>query len=255
MPTAPYDTIGAVLDATRVRVNDAIAGIGGQTLMNNKDFTLVYVNDGWLKLQEYLLSLGFTGFARLKEEVILSSVPAIENTDWGSQLQLSWTSTPPLPKDFISPLKLWERPVGYQKGFLLMDQVLNGIPSAPKQSRNIVWDWRNDQINLPGTTVPFDLRMRYMAYLANFTDLTVATQPVPIMRCRNAFANFIAAEFSGARGDMDVSGFLSAAKEDASMIYSRDTAQANAIFKPSEYGKMGDAMTPGNTAQTPAVTP
>src|ERR1700744_5247845 len=143
MPTAPYLTIEDVLNSTRVRVNDAIASLAGDVLTDNADFTLVFVNDGWRKFQSRLLANGYRGFSRLKEEAILSNIPAIGDatTDWANQLQLSWTSTPALPQDFIAPIDLWERPHGYQFGFLLMDRTRDGLPTAPKMARNIVWDW------------------------------------------------------------------------------------------------------------------
>ena len=241
---APYDNLETIVSATRVKVNDAIASINGDVFTDNQPFTIYFINNAWRRLQSALLAVGYVGFARLKEEVILNAVPAIGSADWGSQLQLSWTSTPALPQDFIAPLKLWERPTGYQFGFLLMDRTPNGIPSAPKQSRNIVWDWRDDQINLPGTTVAFDLRVRYQAYLADFVSAATTAfigQTVPIMRCLNPFADFIAYELSLSRADLDSQAFMTAAQAGLQEIISGDTAQARSIAKMSEFGKMKDA--------------
>lgn len=256
MPSAPYPTIEDCLNAARVRLNDAIQSLGGEVLTDNAVFTLQMVNNAWQKMQNFLLSSGYTGFSRLKDEFIISAIPASVTPDPAVQNYITWAgfyngsallSFPVLPQDFISPLKLWERP-NQIVNFRLMDQTLNGIPTVAKQSRNILWDWRDDRLCFPGSTIIWDLRLRYMAYLADFTDVVATpTQPVQIMRCLDSFSNFICAEMAGSRGDLDAKSFIAEAQAGAAQIYSRDTAQPKAIAKPAEYGKMADSFTPGNS--------
>lgn len=260
---APLDTIETVLNTARTRLNDAIQALGGNTLTDNADFTPVVVNVAWRVLQNKLRAFGYTGFARLKDDLIISGLPASGSADPASQNYITWTgfyngaSTNTglvLPQEFIAPLVLWERPNGISANFRLMDQTLNGIPTnGPKQSRNINWDWRNDQLCFPGTTITWDLRIRCLAMLADFPTLTgaiITTTPVPIVDCLDPFSDLIAAEFSSTRGDLDAKSFRDAADMAIAAIYSRDTAQPTAMRKPSEYGLMRNSYTPGT--QPPA---
>ncbi len=167
-----------------------------------------------------------------------------------------------LPQEFIAPLVLWERPnqsansLASAQNFRLMDQTLNGIPTnGPKQSRNINWDWRNDQLCFPGTTVVWDLRIRCLTMQPDFPTLNgliVTTTKVPIVDCLDPFSNLIAAEFGSARGDIDSKSFLDRADMGIAAIYSRDTAQPTAMRKTSEYGQMRNSYTPGTQPPPPA---
>ena len=55
VPFSPYPVLDDVLNlAARVRVNDAIQLIGGDTLTDSQPFTQVMTNAAWLKLQQFL---------------------------------------------------------------------------------------------------------------------------------------------------------------------------------------------------------
>lgn len=267
MATPPYDTIGDILSSARVRVNDAIQTLGGNTLTDTADFTPVYVNVAWRVLQNKLRAIGYTGFARLKDDLIISALPVSASSDPAVQNYITWAgfyngsttnAALVLPQEFMQPLVLWERPNASANGiaaqnFRQMDQTLNGIPTnGPKQSRNLNWDWRNDQLCFPGTTVVWDLRVRCLTFLDDFPvdggGLIVTTTPVPILDCLDPFSNLIAVEFSRARGDLDTAAFAAAADAGIAALYSRDTNQPTAMHKPSEYGTMRNAYTPGASA-------
>src|SRR6185312_15067806 len=130
--------------------------------------------------------------------------------------------------------------------------------NGPKQSRNLNWDWRNDQLCFPGTTVVWDLRVRCLTYLDDFpvngSNQLITTTPVPILDCLDPFSNLIAVEFSRARGDLDMAAFAAAADAGIASIYARDTAQPSAYRKPSEYGPMRNQYTPGS-APVPVAPP
>lgn len=268
---APYDTIETVINAARARINDAIVTISGQTLTDNAAFTPVMVNTAWRVLQNKLRAIGYTGFARLKDDVIISALPVSASTDPAVQNYITWTgfydgsttnTGKVLPSDFVSPLVLWERPnqsansLSAAQNFRLMDPTLNGIPTnGPKQSRNLNWEWRNDQINFPGTTVVWDLRVRCLIFQADFPvsgGSIVSSTPVPIVDCLDPFSNLIAVEFCGPRGDMDAKSFMDAANEGIAALYARDTAQPTAVRKPSEYGPMRGVYTPPTMGMPPA---
>lgn len=267
MALPPYDTIETVLATARVRLNDAIQAIGGNTFTDTADFTPVYVNVAWRILQNKLRASGYTGFARLKDDLIISAIPVSASPDPAVQNYITWSgfyngsttnAAIVLPQSFMQPLVLWERPNGINANFRQMDQTLNGIPTnGPKQSRNINWDWRNDQLCFPGTTVTWDLRIRCLTFLPDFPvngqGEIITTTPVPIVDCLSPFSNLIAVEFGRARGDIDTASFAADAELGIAEIYSRNTDQPMAVHKPSEYGTMRNPYTPGQQ-QAPAPT-
>jgi len=231
---APYDTVNTILNAARVRVNDAIASLGGDMLTNTQPFTQVMTNTAWRKMQNYLANQGFT---RVKSEAIITGVPVVNGTDPATQVSLSWlgfwdgnalNTSVTLPADLIMPLLLWERASGQNGSFTPMLMRLDGLPTWPHQGFDQLWEWRNDAIYMPGATTVTDKRLRYLAYLQDFADAGTVNwydQPVPIARCLDCFSNYIAAEFAIPRGDMDAQSYIAAAEAAAKKIFNRE-AQA-----------------------------
>lgn len=238
-PLQPYVVVNDVLNLARTRVNDAIASIGGDMLTNTQPFTQVMTNAAWLKLQQFLASLGYT---RLRKRTILTGMPKVASQDPASETILTWRwfydgvsywippNTPVLPQDFIAPLRIGERTsVGYEPvltsgnmSFSPMQMSPDGNPSWRKQSFNRWFDWRNDGIVMPGSLQSMDLEIYYSAYLEDFNtvgEVPWYEQPVPIMRSQSALANYICAEFAAPRGDMDAQTFVAAAEQDARLIY------------------------------------
>ncbi len=269
---APYDTVITVINAARVRLNDEIttlAAIGGKILDNTQPFTQQAVNSAWRKLQEFLADLGYTG---LKQEILFLAVPAAGTVDPATQAYINYVNyfdclalhaAPVLPQNLIAPYELWERQAGTTTLLTEMDRVLNGLPAVPKLNWNRQWEWRDNTLYFPGAVVATDLRLRYAAYLLDFVDVGGAPgpnqlantpwygQPVPVMRCVDALADYCCREISIARGDTEGAvAFQASAQANARLILNRDTAQPKAILKSSEYGKMRDRYTPG-AATTP----
>lgn len=235
--TAPYDNLESILNLARVRVNDAIASLSGEILTDTQPFTLEMVNAAWRTLQEFLANLGYT---RSKKEIVLAAIPSVTSSDPGSQVSLNWSSyyngsgydipptAPVLPQDLILPLRLWERQTSLTGTFVPMTQALDGLPDYPKLPWNHFWEWREDAIYMPGATIAVDIRLRYAAYLPDFiasATTPFASQVVPIMRCKNAFAYYIAAEVTGPRADPDAPTFTAAAEQAARLIFNREVAQ------------------------------
>ena len=267
MALPPYDTVIAVLNAAKTRLNDAVETLqptGGKILDNTQPFTQQVVNDAWRKLQEFLAELGYTG---LKAETLFSNVPASVSTDPAIQVYIGYNgyfdggsiqAAPVLPQNMITPYDLWERAHSASTGLLTeMDLVLNGLPSVPKLQWNRQWEWRDDTLYMPGAMVATDIRLRYAAYMADFVDVGATAgpnqtantpwfnQPVPIMRCLDSFADYCCREISIARGDPDGAiAFMASAQANAKLLVGRDTAQPKSIFKASEHGKMRDKYTP-----------
>ncbi len=241
-------------------MNDAIADLSGDILIDTAPFTLTYVNAAWIRLQELLVNLGVPW---LKPEVILPNIQPVASSDTGSQVWLDWTGYnnssftsvfAVLPQDLISPMALWERSAGSNGVFFPMDKLDNGLPAVSKQILNKSWEWRNGRIYMPGATSVTDLRIRYAASYPDFippTTIVFSLQLVPIVRSLNAFAWFICSEVAKARGDVDAGDFDMKAQAATKYIFDLDPAQTRSIQKESEYQRMTDEYTPiaGPTGQ------
>ena len=249
---APYDSLETVITAARVRLNDAIAAIGGEVVTDTNDFTLVMINNAWRRLQDLL---AHSGFAALDREVALS-LAASGSADQGSRVSIDWTTTPALPQDLIFPLDLSERAQGSTANYIPMDQCFWGLPTAPKTALNRLWEWRQEKIFVPGATAATQILMRYAGYLSDFvanSTTAFALQPVPLMRCLNAFAWLICSEAARGRGDLDAGWFDGQASLGAEMIFSRDFRQGKALYKRSELGKQPDSNSRDNGPAGPRV--
>lgn len=219
-----------MLNAARVRLNDAILSIGGDVLTNAQPFTQQIANNAWRRLQNYLANLGYS---RLRSEVAIA-LPAVTSVDPASAQYINWTQcydgsnfqgAPVLPQDLIVPARLWERVTGMNAPWTPMEAALDGLPARPKAARNFVWEWRGDAIFLPGSLLAMDLRIRYQAYLPDFItagNVNWFNQLVPIMYALDPLANYICAETASARGDLDAQSFVTLAEAGAAMIYNRD---------------------------------
>lgn len=239
VPSSPYVLVNDVLDLARTRVNDAIQSIGGDTLTDDQPFTQVMTNAAWLKMQQFLANMGYS---RNRQRVVLTGMPIVGSQDPASETILNWEyfydgvsyfippNTPVLPQDFIAPLRMGERQsVGYQpvltqgnSAFSPMQLSPDGNPNCRKRPWNGWFDWRADGIVMPGSIVPMDFEIYYAAYLQDFITVGETPwyqQPVPIMRAKSALANYIAAEFSGPRGDMDSDKLLAQAEQECRLIF------------------------------------
>lgn len=235
--TPPYDQLDSILNLVRVRCNDAIAALGGDILTDAQPFTQEMANAGWRTLQEYLANQGYT---RCKQEVILGLVPPVATQDPASQTYISWAgcwngtglvippNAPVLPQDMILPLRLWERQSNGNGNFIPMGQILDGLPTGVKLPINGMWEWRQDAIYMPGSTITEDIRIRYAGFLPDFLTQGPTQwyeQPVPILRCKNALAYFIAAEAAAPRADLDAESFVQKGEEAANLIFNREVQQ------------------------------
>lgn len=238
---APYDTVNTVLNTARVRLNDAIASLGGDVLTNAQPYTQQFANTAWRRMQDFLANLGY---ARLTQEVILTGLPPTESADPASQVWLNWSqyfdgvnyfappNTPVLPLDLILPLKVWERWTGQNAVFTPMEMWIDGIPTWTKQNRNLVWEWREDALYMPGSLNTMDLRIRYAAYLPDFITVGAVNwydQPVPIVRCLDALANYICYEVSNSRGDQVATTFRADAEAAAKRLFNREVSQRQRV--------------------------
>lgn len=237
LDTAPYFNVDTVLNTARVRLNDAIQQLSGDILKDTQPFTQTMTNSAWLRLQQFLANLGF---ARLIDEEIIYSCPVCPNSDPAAQCWIDWTgfndSTQiwlnyALPLKCSFPLKIWDRVSGYNAGWgEPLRNIMDGLPATFKYPRNGIFEWRNDRIYFPGTTVPVDLRVRFAQFFPFFEtqgDTQWYQQPVPIVGALDALADYICVEASDGRDDVDSQTFKSRAEAEAKLIFNRDVRLKN----------------------------
>lgn len=240
---APFDTVDSVLNLARMRLNDAVNGLGGDTVKNTSPYVQVATNAAWRKLQDDLSNKGYNG---LVARVILEAIPATSNLDPASQCFIDWTQyfdgnnyydAPVLPSDLIIPLKIWERPADQGWGFGLMENYIDGLPSCMKQGFNRFWQWHGDRLEFPGSLSIEDFQVEYARYFNDFLD-TVDGQgktvpwyalQVPIVRCQDAFADYIAFEITAARGDSTALMFQASALDKVGKIFNREVRQKQRV--------------------------
>jgi hypothetical protein len=255
VPGAPLDTVESVLINARVRLNDAIASINGDILTDAQPFTPTVVNNAWRRLQEYLAN---RGFSTLDREIILSNIPACVPGDQGIRVYLNWAGyfdglnnhgAIVFPPDMICPRRLGERISGSAANFTPIDQVFDGLPTAPRTNLNRLWEWRQESIYMPGAQGSTDILLQYAGFFADFTygggpPAVWAPLTVPMMRCQSAFSWFICGEAARPRGDLDAGYFDEQGQIAAEYIWNRDYREPRSLYKGAELGKMTDVRTP-----------
>ena len=185
----------------------------GEIFNDSQAYVVPTINLGWRKLQKKLTD---KGHPRLEQETDLFLLPVVTNLDPISQQWVDWSffydgtnelTAPVLPPDFISPLRLWERPSAPPDTPNLnrlrpMRLAPDALRSTVKGSWNRYWDWRDDTIYFPGSILQMDLRVRYSSYLPDIVPATggfTVTQ-IPILRCAESLAYYAASEFVNPRG-------------------------------------------------------
>ena len=225
------------MNTARVRMNDAIQSLSGDILRDDKPFTQTMVNSAWLRMQQFLANLGY---ARLIDEIILIGLPVAGSSDPASQCWLDWTGFYDgaalwtgwaFPQQMNFPLKLWDRASGFNAGWgHPIVNVMDGLPATFKYPRNGIFEWRNDRIYMPGTTIPVDLRIRFAQFFPFFQtqgEVQWYQQPVPIIGCLDALADYICVEASDGRDDVDSQTFKTRAENEAKLIFNRDVRLKN----------------------------
>jgi hypothetical protein len=263
------DPLISILNLARTRLNDKLKSIvatGGKILDTEDAFSQTVTNAAWRWLQETLADMGYTP---LKQEVIITGIPAMTSQDPSTQQFINWNtffdgtnyqSTPVLPSTFVHPLKVWERWTNQNQFFpdTPMECYLDGMPSQSKSSTcNGMWEWRNASIYLPGSSMSMDLRILYVQYLADFVNSATTRwyqQSCPLARCLEPFAWRIVHEYSIARtpsNDAEAAEQAAAASESqskaaeagAKLMFNRDVRmkQRVTVTRQPRSGRGGNA--------------
>lgn len=267
MPIAPYDTVSNCILTAKARLNDEITTlypISGKILENTQAFTQTLCNTAWRKFQEYLANKGATDF--IQESLVLA-IPATTNQDPASQVYINWfgyfdgtalQTSPVLPQNLMSPLRIWERQNGTNSQFIPMENIVDGLPTWGKSPRNCLWEWRRESIYMPGSTFIMDLRLRFLTYLPDFADDIPNKTPwygvaIPVMRCQDPLSMFICAELAETRDDLDAEKWRTKAELASNTFMNRDIKmkQRVNVRRQSRSGRMeangygGDGYTTG----------
>lgn len=163
-------------------------------------------NAAYRKLQRRMLNAGSKSTST---EVIFTNV-AIGLT------QLSDTSTPQLPVDFLAPRQLFERVTGSGTGLIGFTEVhpVDVLPNTPQSGLNGVFAWWGDTLNFLGATSALDIRMRYFIGNPAISDATSVLTVRGALDPIAAWTAFLAASSRGANNaSMFVTLFEDSMKE------------------------------------------
>jgi hypothetical protein len=221
LPQASGSTsLATIMDLVRSLVNDTQAGATstpgeGQIFTNNpaiSPFTQPFLNSSIRELYRELRNVGQPTL--VKDNVIISKLPVVNSPTNGSgspdptvQVYLSTSgffdgvsinSSYLLPGDLIYPEKLWERQSGTNDSFQAMSQPQFGLSPTPQQTCLGQWEWRGDQIWMPGATQTRDIRLRYWSTLPQFFSATLDFNStyVPVLDCTDAVAYKTAVKYA-----------------------------------------------------------
>jgi hypothetical protein len=218
VPTVPFDQVDVAMNMARMRINDCPLSLAGNLLADTQPYAQQTYNLAWRSFQRDLAEFGDPAQTN---EFWSPSLPVVTSTDSFLLVYLGQADyfdgqnywVPPdvnlLPQDLICPLQVKERQGGTTQGFIEMLPCDNGLPMGPKTAYLRFWEWRSagpgngNAIFMPGATVTRDLYVRYASFLPDaVTTGTVQwyQQNIPMLRCADILAFYIAAEFSYSRG-------------------------------------------------------
>jgi hypothetical protein len=206
------------MNMARMRLNDCPLALAGNLLADTQPYAQQTYNLAWRSFQRDLADFGDPAQT---EECLLPSFPPVANTDPATLVYVGQADyfdgqnywVPPnvnlLPQDLIIPLHLKERMGGTTQPLVPMEPCDNGLPMGAKTTYLRFWEWRSagpgngNAIFMVGATVAKDIWIRYASFLPD--AVTAGTvlwyqQPIPILRCADILAFYIAAEFSYSRG-------------------------------------------------------
>jgi hypothetical protein len=252
-----YPSANDVMDLARAMINDMLRSTRGSILTNTAPFTAVYLNSGIRKTQRYLANNGMP--SQIKDGVVITLTPAA-TSDPSVQMFVSSTgyfngsvilAQPVLPSDMILPLRLWERQNGSNGDFIAMEPAKNGLPSQQPGQYFGSWEWRDDNINLPGCVNTQDLRLRYEQSLATISPTAdFANTLIPIRDGHEALALAVVYRRAVAVGAPQRTEIDAEWKSECDMLISRQSRKdEQTVFRPGGY-RAGDGDIDGSLAGT-----
>ena len=217
MPETGNNTFPAIQDVTnlvRSWIQDDMAGATGtlgegQIFPDNPALSVTMMNcfNSALRIVCRKLRTS-TGPMLIFDNVILAAVPPLVSPTQGAsspdpsvQVNISkvgyfngttTVGTPILPANLLMVERLWERVTGSNDNFAPMSQPAQGLGSAYQNVYNGSWEWRQNQINMPGSIETMDLRMRYQGTIPALflVGIDTASTYIPIDDCNETLAAY-----------------------------------------------------------------
>lgn len=209
-PQQPYPTAEQVMNMARAFVNDAFRGGAGRILTDQAPFTVQYLNSA---LEELAAKIRNRGVITLEiDNTILTPITALPQPNPAVQIYVSFAGffdgtkmnkLPALPGSLLQVLEVWERQTGSGLPFQPV-KPMRPLTSAFQGPYFRNWEWRQDRINLRGSTVTEDLRIRWTSALAPIAPATEenpwSNVTIQILASVNALAKLVAYNYALARG-------------------------------------------------------
>jgi hypothetical protein len=207
--TGTYPLADEVMQLSRSMVNDMLRDTAGRILTNTAPFTIPYLNSAIRRTQRYFANNGLESF--IVDNFILTGITPVQSLDPSVQVFISssgyfdgvkMNAQPTLPPDLIIPLAVWERQTASGASFAPVHPTSkDGLPSRIPGQTFDLFEWRNDKINLLGSTLTTDLRLRYegmIPAIATNQDLTKVS--IPLRDAHEALAAWVIYFYAFARG-------------------------------------------------------
>ena len=235
-----YPTAEQVMTRARATVNDMVSGGAGRILTDEAPFSVEYLNGSLEELQDRLRNNGTIQLIR--DNVILRNLTPVIQPNVDTQVFVSFNGyfdgttmheNPFLPGDCVSVLRVWEKQTGSNFAWTPMTQATEGLYGTLQGPYFNCWEYRQDRIYLPGSTIEEDLRIRY---LAQFTPIGPSTQENPwssvsiaVAASIEALATLVAYRYTRGRGGTASPQLAADAKEFVKLITNRYIRQAQRV--------------------------
>lgn len=107
--------------------------------------------------------------SRLAENGVTTQVDHVELALAANATEITSSSTPALPSDFIVPFRMWEKPTVGSDKFKEMIKWTNGLPDLDQGQDLKIWEWLDGVIALIGSTRAITVKIRYEKELADLS--------------------------------------------------------------------------------------
>lgn len=228
MADAPFPTAETIITAARMYCNDVAPTDSGSLLADSATYTMANFNAAYRNARRKLANKGVRSVSNY---ATLINLQPVGSSDPSTVVYVNWTNyfdgmnlwtTPVLPPDMILPLRVWQRLTGATASpFYKLRPANDGVPPYVQTAYFQCWEWRNNQLQLPGALQANDLRVLYEVF---FPDITAWDQEIPLPDCQDAIAYLIAAQYLRSRGSEGADA-MDAKAEKAIREYIRPTVR------------------------------
>jgi hypothetical protein len=266
MPTAvggnnAYPSMELICDLVRSMVQDDMAGatgtVGeGQILVDNLAVSVTlgnFFNSALRKICRRLRTS--TGPMLIRDNYVIENLPVV-NSNLGAstpnpavQVSLGFTgffdglqmhSGFILPVDCLMVEEVWERATASNRSFHKMGQPPFGLRGRNQHIEMHEWEWRGDQVVMPGSLQNRDIRLRYQGKLLNLyqKNVDLSNTFVPILDCEEAMANEIARLFASRQGSEQLPTVATEAEASIKLLCLEQTKRNQGMeYEPTIFGQ------------------